>query len=285
MTAIRILSDNEYPPQLREIANPPRKLYLRGTLPSWQSTFLCVVGSRRATAYGLDACKYLVTSLARRDVVIVSGLALGIDTCAHRSALSAGITTLAVPGSGLDNSILYPRNNCSLAESIVQKGGALLSEFTPHFKATTYSFPQRNRIMAGLSQATLIIEASERSGSLITARLALEYNRDVCVLPGSIFSPQSFGANRLIKQGAIPITSSADLLEALGFEPEEKNAKLPAECSIEERLVLDFLNEPKEANDVIRALNFPASYVNILLSGMEIKGLIVKEEGKIRALL
>ena len=209
---IRELSKNEFPASLLEIPQPPKKLYVAGELPPEGSILLAVVGSRKYTSYGADACEKIIEGLSGYPIVIVSGLALGIDALAHKAALKAGLKTLAVPGSGIDSKVIYPRTNLSLAEEIVEKGGCLLSEYEPDFQASTWSFPARNRIMAGLSRAILVIEAGERSGTLITARLATEYNRDVYVIPNGIFSPGSQGSNKLLKQGAYPITESSDIL-------------------------------------------------------------------------
>ena len=185
---IRKLSEDEFPPRLLEIPEPPEHLWLAGAPLSQETVHLAVVGSRKYSAYGKEACETIIAGLSGYDITIVSGLAIGIDTIAHESALSAGLRTIAVPGSGLDVKILYPRQNVRLAERILNEGGTLLSEFEPGFKATPYSFPMRNRIMAGLAQATLVVEAGEKSGTLITARLATDYNRDVLAIPGSMFS-------------------------------------------------------------------------------------------------
>src|SRR3989344_5703207 len=168
---LKSLSPQEFPPLLREISDPPKQLYLRGEMPSFEKKWLAVVGSRAMTTYGKQACKYLLEGLRGYPIVIVSGLAYGVDAEAHKAALDAGLTTVAVPGSGLDWDVLYPRANVGLAREILKAGGALLSEFKPEQKAADYTFPQRNRIMAGLSHATLVIEAKEKSGSLITAKL------------------------------------------------------------------------------------------------------------------
>src|SRR3989344_4795871 len=178
---LKLLSPKDFPPLLREIPDAPKKLYVRGKLPSFNSAWLAVVGSRACTPYGRQALRYLIEGLRGYPVVIVSGLAYGIDAEAHKAALEAKLPTVAVPGSGLDWNVLYPRANVNLAREILKaglsgQGGALLSEFEPNLKAADYTFPQRNRIMAGLCKAALVVEAKERSGSLITARLATEYN-------------------------------------------------------------------------------------------------------------
>ena len=198
---IKKIIGQEIPPILKEIPQPPKFLYSVGQLPDWQKEILlCVVGSRKYSAYGHDAIEKIILGLTGYPITIVSGLALGIDTLAHQFALSAGLKTLAWPGSGLNPKVIYPSTNYRLAEKILIEGGCLLSEYEPNQPATLYTFPRRNRLMAGLAKATLIIEAGAKSGTLITARLATEYNRDVLAVPGSIFSPNSYGSNWLIRQ-------------------------------------------------------------------------------------
>jgi len=281
---LKILTPREFPPLLKEITDPPKKLYHRGHLPDWNQKFLSVVGSRKYTGYGKEVCEFLIEGLTGNPITIVSGLALGIDGIAHRSALAAGLTTIAVPGSGLDEKVLYPSSHRTLAHSIIEAGGCLLSEFEPTFKATTWSFPQRNRIMAGMSHAVLVIEAEEKSGTLITSRLATEYNRDVLTVPGSIFSSQSAGPHMLIRLGATPVRNAKDILEALHLET--KNNKLTpknySDCSPEEMKIIELLTEPREREDLINTLEMKTSEINALLSLMEIKGLIIESMGEIR---
>jgi len=281
---IRELPKKDFPAPLLEIPQPPKKLYIAGELPSEENIFLSVVGSRKHTNYGADACEKIIEGLAGYPVVIVSGLALGIDALAHKAAMRAGLRTMAVPGSGIDPRVIYPRTNYALAEEIVTKGGALLSEFEPDFRATTWSFPARNRIMAGLSRAVLIIEAEERSGTLITARLATEYNRDVYVIPNGIFSPGSRGSNKLLKQGAYPITDASDILELFGLknEGEAFQERLPFELSLEEQKIFELLTEPMPRDEIIRKSGTNASDGNTLLSVMEIKGIIIEKGGDFR---
>lgn len=270
-----------FPALLREIADPPTSLYVRGTYPNEDLKFLAVVGSRKYTPYGKSACEMLIGGLRGYPICIISGLALGIDGIAHEAALSAGLPTVAVPGSGLSDTVLYPRTNFGLAQRILKNGGALLSEFPPDHTARPENFPKRNRIMAGLSHAVLVIEADMRSGTLITARLAMEYNRDVLAVPGSIFSPQSNGNHYLLKNGATPIGSSEDILEALGFTPDKKDSgpyEIPLDCGEHERDLLLLLEIPKEREVLLRELSLNTAEANAVLSLLEIKGLI-KEEG------
>ncbi len=283
---IKKLLKERFPKALLEIPQPPEDLWVRGEMPDENLIYLCVVGSRKFTTYGREVCEKIIAGLQGYPIVIVSGLALGIDAIAHKKALAMGLKTLVFPGSGLSASAMYPKTNARLAEEIVEHGGCLISEFEPDFKATLWSFGRRNRLMAGISKATLIIEADERSGTLITARLTTEYNRDLLAVPGSIFSANSKGTNRLLRQGATPITCAEDVLEALGFEKEKdeaRQARLFEDLSREEKSVIDILHEPLERDELTKKMKMNISEANALLSVMEIKGLIKEEMGEIRA--
>lgn len=280
---LKQLSLKQFPSLLREIPDAPKKLYVRGALPSDDLKWLAVVGSRAISPYGKQVCEYLIEGLRGYPVAIVSGLAYGVDALAHKTALAGGLPCIGVPGSGLEWDVLYPRAHVGLAKEIVKAGGALLSEFEPDFKATDYSFPQRNRIMAGMSHATLLIEAKERSGTLITARLATEYNRELLVVPGSIFSATSHGNHQFLKLGATPVTEPEDILKALGMEARE--TAVPAsrtDLSSSEIRVLEIIATPCSRDALITLLALPISEANILLSTMELKGLIVEEMGVVR---
>ena len=284
---LRKLTPEEFPPQLLEIPQPPKDLWLQGALPPPETVLLAVVGARKHSPYGREACEMLIEGLRGYDIAIVSGLALGIDSIAHEAAMKAGLPTIAVPGSGLDPKVLYPRSHVRLAERILQNGGALLSEFPPETPAATWTFPQRNRIMAGLARATLIIEAEEKSGTLITARLATDYNRDVFAVPGSIFSSLSKGPNKLIELGATPIRSTEDILQALGFSIDEEDTQGTFDFSglseIEQK-VMEALTSPKHRDLLIEELALETSAGNILFMKMEIAGLIKEtREGLRRA--
>jgi len=205
---------------LSEIPRPPKELYCEGELLDFNEyKYLTVVGSRKFSRYGRDVCEALIAGLKGYNVVIVSGLALGIDAIAHQAALDAGLKTIAVPGSGLDRSVLHPRTNHRLADDIIKSGGALLSEFEPTYPAGLHTFPKRNRIMVGMSHAVLLIEAAERSGTLITARMATDYNRELLAVPHDITRVTAQGVNQFLKLGATPVTESADILRALGIDP------------------------------------------------------------------
>ncbi|ETB63897.1 TPA: DNA-protecting protein DprA [Candidatus Nomurabacteria bacterium] len=285
MDDIRKMKKEEYPESLLEIPQPPKVLYIRGELPKEDLIYLAVVGSRKYTSYGKDICEKLIKGLKGYPVCIVSGLAIGIDSIAHRTALDSGLTTISFPGSGLDRNALHPKSNIRLADEIVESGGCLISEMEPNMKATLYSFPQRNRLMAGISKAVLIIEAEEKSGTLITARMALDYNRDVLAVPGSAFSSNSNGTNWLIKEGATPVTSSEDVLIALGFnieKPKLSDKEKYADCGKDEMKIIELLREPIPRDELIRASGLPISSANALLSIMEIKELIKEELGEMR---
>lgn len=283
MSVVRKLEPHEFPPLLQEIPDEPKALYLCGKLPPHETKLLTVVGSRKMSRYGKDACDYLISGLAGYPVAIVSGLALGVDGAAHRAALNAGLPTIAVPGSGLDDSVLYPRSHLSLARDILDAGGALLSEFEPQWAARPESFPQRNRIMAGMSHATLIIEASEKSGTLITAKLAVEYNRELLIVPHAIFSEGGAGGHLFARLGALPVRTGGDILDALGIEKEETAKKF--ELTEEEENVISLLAEPRERNELIRELGSGIVAANVVLASMELRGLIAESGGEIRKLI
>ncbi|MBI2109456.1 MAG: DNA-protecting protein DprA [Parcubacteria group bacterium] len=286
MQNIQTIKPAAFPPQLLEISEPPAQLYIRGVLPPKDAIYLAVVGSRKYTSYGKEVCEKIIRDLAGTNIVIISGLALGIDAIAHRTALEAKLTTIAFPGSGLNDSVLYPAANFNLAKKIIERGGTLISEFKPDFKATPYSFPQRNRLMAGISRGVLIIEAEEKSGTLITARLATEYNRDVFAVPGSIFSPQSKGIQQLLRLGATPVSSGEDILEHWNIKRESgiKNngLRIMENCSEKEKKVIALLNEPITKDELIQKLALPIHEAHALISAMEIKGIIVESRGEMR---
>ncbi len=280
-----MLKSEQLPIRLREIPQPPKQLYLRGELPPTDWKWLAVVGSRAITSYGKQACEHLINGLHGYPIVIVSGLALGTDGEAHRAALRAGLPTVGVPGSGLNWDVLYPRAHVNLAREILAAGGALLSEQELHERPHIGSFPQRNRVMVGLTHATLVIEAKEKSGSLITARMAVDYNRELLVVPGSIFSETSRGNHQFLKLGATPATEPADILRALGLEARDTDPAqltLRTDLSPQEQRVLTLIASPIPRDELLRALEMPTHEAQVLLSMMEIKGLIAEEIGVVR---
>ncbi|MBI3888588.1 DNA-protecting protein DprA [Candidatus Nomurabacteria bacterium] len=282
---LKILEGKNIPAELLRIPQPPKKLYIAGKLPPEGTVCLAVVGSRKATTYGRDVVKKLISGLKGYPIAIVSGLAVGIDALSHEAALGAGLFAVAFPGSGISEEAFFPPTSLKLAERIISSGGCILSEFEPDMKAAFYTFPMRNRLVAGLSKAALIIEAQEKSGTLITARMALDYNKEVLAVPGPISSEYSKGTNTLIRAGATPITCSDDILEALGFkiDKESKQQSLFEDARPEEKSVLKLLTEPMERDDLIREMKLSTGDANALLSVMEIKGLIKEEMGEIRA--
>lgn len=215
MNDIYTISGESIPLQLHEIPQPPLKLFVRGSLPRIGSKILCIVGAREYSEYGRDVVHRLISGLQHQNICIVSGLAKGIDGLVHKKALEFGIQTIAFPGSGLDESVLYPKQNIELSRDIIKSGGGLISELEPISPARDWTFPLRNRLMAGISDATIVIEAKLPSGSLITTRLAHEYNRDVGAVPGDIRSALSNGPNWLLGNYAMPITCSQDILDIL----------------------------------------------------------------------
>ncbi|MEZ4210974.1 MAG: DNA-processing protein DprA [Candidatus Paceibacterota bacterium] len=271
---------NKIPYRLQEIGDPPKSLYIQGEFPDEEMKFLMVVGSRKHSTYGKMVCEKLIEKLAGYPIVIVSGMALGIDAIAHESAIRAGLKTIAIPGSGLDKKVLYPKSNFNLSKKILESGGCLLSEFEPEFKATNWSFIKRNRIGAGLSDAVLLIEAEEKSGTLTSARFAIDYNREVMVIPGNINSPTSKGTNNLLRDGATPVLKSKDILEVLGLSVKEEKEVL-VNLPEEESLVYGILTEPKSKEEICEELDKNIKDINVLVSMLELRGLVKENDGKI----
>ncbi len=278
---IQQLPSSEFPPYLKEIPDAPKLLYLRGTLPPADYILLCVVGSRATTPYGRRMCQTLISGLARYPVAIVSGMALGIDSEAHKTALDVGLPTIAVLPSSCDDKSLYPSSNKPLAQRILARGSALLSENREPFKAMAHSFAQRNRVMSGMSKATLVIEAGEKSGTLITARLALDYNREVLAVPHELQRETGAGANRLIREGATLVRNSDDILEALGLKSEPVQTTLPTDLTETEMAILETLTEPMVKDEVIEYSGLSAQEVSVALTSLLIRGLVVERLGKI----
>jgi len=289
---IKLLNPSDFSAQnlasLLEIPDPPKQLWYRGSLPKPNLSLLAVVGSRNYTSYGQQVIEHLITGLKGYPIGIVSGLALGIDGLAHTAAIKNNLYTLAVPGSGLDEEVLYPATNRPLARKILEAGGGLLSELAPHIQATTWTFPQRNRIMAGLCQATLLIEAGAKSGTLITARLTVDYNRELLAVPGSIFSKNSYGTHQFLKLGATLVTEASDILEVLHIEPSKNilEGSVPElNLTTNEKTVLQLLHEPQERDNLLRQLPLAISEANILLMNMEMQGYITYESPLYRSLI
>ncbi len=266
--------DPAYPSRLKEIYDYPPLLYIRGSLLPEDEWCLAVVGTRRATVYGRQVTEEIVADLARSKITVVSGLAKGIDSVAHHSALEAGGRSIAVFGCGLD--IVYPAENAELARRIMQQG-ALLSEYPLGTRPKADNFPRRNRIMSGLSLGVLVIEAGETSGAMITAHLALEQNREVFAIPGSILSPASRGTNHLIQEGAKLVRDYTDIMEELNLTTiaHQIEMKEIIPSSDTESLLLKQLGaEPTHIDEVCRSSGLPISTVSSTLAMMELKGLV-----------
>jgi DNA processing protein len=266
--------DKGYPARLKEIYDYPPIIYVKGSLVPQDEWCLAVVGTRKTTVYGRQATEEIVADLARNKITIVSGLARGIDSIAHRSALQAGGRTIAVFGCGLD--VIYPAENASLAASIAENG-ALISEFPLGTEPRRENFPLRNRIMSGLSLGVLVVEAGEGSGALITAQRAVEQNREVFAVPGSIFSQSSRETNRLIQDGAKLVRDCGDILEELNLRAVARQIELKEviPASDTETLLLKQLSaEPTHIDEVCRGSGLPIATVSSTLAMMELKGMV-----------
>ena len=296
---VLILDDGSYPYLLREIDDPPITLYVNG---DWRACFdapcVAVVGSRRCSTYGENASEMLARDLASNGICIVSGLARGIDTAAHRGAIRAKGRTIAVLGTGIDN--VYPKENVKLVDEILASGGAIVSQFPLETPPLKDNFPYRNRIISGLSLGVLIVEASERSGSLITARLAMEQNREVLAVPGNITSKNSFGTNYLIKSGAALVQQWQDVVSALpseisaailppkideNKEKSEKSAQpnsIPANLNENERIIYSILSpdDPTHIDSLLEKSNLSFGDLNAALLNLEMRDLIRETAGK-----
>lgn len=275
---------------LLEISQCPKQIYYRGVIPEKNSEtrVLCVIGSRKATSYGKEVTDYLLSALPGKNVIVVSGLALGIDTRAHEAALRNNVTTVSFPGSGLDDHVLYPQTNIKLADKIVEENGCMMSEYEPNTKSALYTFPARNRLMAAVSDLILVVEAEEKSGTQITARLALEYGKDVAIVPGSIFSAYSRGTAQLFKSGANPITTKEELCEELGLDVSFSHAsqeKLFDNISDQEKAILDLLSAPLYKDDLIVSSGLLAHHALIAITNLEAKGYVKDNFGEIKRVM
>jgi DNA processing protein len=266
--------DDLYPPRLKEIDQPPPVLYVRGELTAEDFWAVAIVGTRRVTAYGRQVTEELASFLAANGVTVVSGLARGVDAIAHQSALKGGGRTLAVLGCGVDR--VYPPEHAQLAEKMMS-GGALISDYAPGTPPDASNFPPRNRIISGLSMATVVVEAGETSGALITAQFAADQGREVFAVPGNILAPQSKGTNRLIAQGARPMLSGRDLLDVLNLtritQQRQVRKALPMD-EIEARLLGVLTHEPLHVDEIRHQTGLPIERVSATLTMMELKGLV-----------
>jgi len=270
-------SSRDYPKILKEIHNAPKQLYVRGGLPKDHNLNFAIVGTRAASEYGKTLAFKIAKELAELGFNIVSGLALGIDTQAHLGALEGKGRTTAVMGSAIDDNSIYPSENLNLVKKIISSGGAVISEYEPGTKSEIWFFPERNRIISGLSRGVLVIEAPEKSGALITARLALEQNREVFAIPGSIFSKNSLGANNLIKSGAKMVTTVDDILEELNLTDlkTEEGIKEEENLTEKEKIILNIIEkEPIHIDKICKMSKMTAGQVLSIVSVLEIGGII-----------
>ena len=278
------IQDEEYPVLLKQIPDSPYIIYMKGNLDCLNLPLVAIVGSRKLTEYGSRVARIFARDLANNGICVVSGLAFGVDAAAHRGALDAKGKTIAVLGNSLDTESIYPRSNFQLAEEIIENGGLIISEFPVATQAANWTFPARNRIMAGMSLGTLVVEAAEKSGSLITANLALDYNREVFAVPGPIFSPQSAGTHMLIKSsGAKLVSCAADIMSELKIEQDMKPTaeKMNLELTEEEKNILSTLSHEKIYIDRITKLTkLETATVSGTLAMLEIKGLVKNVGGQ-----
>ena len=297
------IKDKNYPQSLKNIPNPPKALYVQGNILAQENCF-AVVGTRMCSAYGKDITLEIAADLSAAGLTIVSGLAPGIDTFAHQAAIEKGGRTIAVLGTGLDEKSIYPQSNLKLARKILEKGGALISEYPPKTPGSKFTFPQRNRIISGLSLGILVVEAKRKSGTLITANWARKQQKLIFAVPGSIRYQNSRGCHYLIKKGAKLVENANDILKAINIPPtipfSEKSLltsdvnegvggvdeeKIKERIS-EEQLILNALKgEALEADKIIEKTKLSAQKVGALLSILEIKGKIRNLGGNIYALV
>ncbi len=265
-------TDPKYPPLLKEISDPPICLFVRGDITNIHYP-IAIVGTRKCSQYGRQVTEEIVKDLSLCHMTIISGLALGVDGAAHEATLKYSGRTIAVLGCGVDKNTMYPAAHTQLAEKIIANGGAVISEYPPYTKGTPYSFPRRNRIIAGMSLGTLVTEAQASSGALITAQCALEYNREVFAIPQNITSSTGDGPNNLIKMGARVVTQSQDILDIFGLQkpvevPNEMTGTTP-----EETMVLQALSrEPIHIDTLVKQLGLPSATILSTLTILEIKG-------------
>jgi len=277
------IDTKDLPTNLQEIPDSPKTgLHVLGE--AWPDNLkrLCIVGSRKPTDYGLAVLDKLLSDLSGRPISIISGLALGIDSAAHRGALKNQLHTVAFPGSGLDESVIYPASNRQLAKDIINSGGGLVSEYDPKQKSAQWTFPRRNRLMAGLADTVLVVEAGIKSGTLITARLALDYNRDVLAIPGSVFSPNSAGPHMLLNDGAKLVQSADDILEALGIQTSiAKTIDIETLSDDEQTIYRLIRSEPRTKDELIKLSGLDTTRALSVITMLELKGITQERLGKV----
>lgn len=286
MNSISVIkrTDSRFPERLNKLHDPPSQLFCVGSIdPLHSRPTLSVVGSRKTTAYGRQVTAQLIQGLRGTDTVIVSGLAFGIDSLAHRAALDNNLMTIAIMPGGLDR--IYPASHQSLAKEIIANGGALVSEYPNGTRAAKYHFPARNRIVAALADAVLVIEAAQKSGTLITAEHALDIGVSVLAVPGNITSPQSVGANRLLQMGAGLVDSSETLRAELGIESGNISQQAPGVDNREQQKIIECLkNGPLSATELCEVTKIEARELNRILTTLELANHISNRGGNVWSL-
>jgi DNA processing protein len=266
------LGDEEYPALLAQIHGPPKKLYIWGTLPIARH-WVAIVGSRKSTSYGTHVARQIAAELAGHNIIIVSGLAYGVDGSAHKGALEGRGLTVAVLGGGFNQ--LYPATHAQLAKQIVEQEGTVISEYPPDMPPLPQQFAARNRIIAGLCQVTIVIEAAIKSGSLITATMALDNNREVMAVPGNIDQPTSEGTNALLRQGAHVVTSAGDVLDLLGIEAEEQKASVYQPANPAENALIRLLSDGiHDGQELLERAQLDSAALAMTLTTLEINGVV-----------
>ena len=281
METVRIDKDSvEYPARLREIPDPPGQLYCTGNIELLNERSIAVVGARKNTVYGKNVALMIGRRLAESGLVVTSGLALGIDGYSHEGALEADGRVIGVLGSGIDH--MTPQRNRSLMMKGLDNGGLVVSEYPPEEKSTRWSFPARNRIISGLSEALVVVEAGLNSGSLITAKYAVDQGRTVYAVPGNINSQTSIGCNLLIRDGAVPLIIIDDMIRDIGASPKKTDA-VSNDLDSDERRIFDLVREMSGATmeEIIRGTGFSPGLANSLVTVMEIKGVVESYAGRI----
>ena len=281
---LRVLrrGDGAYPALLAQIPDPPSRLWLRGDAPPelLDRPAVAIVGARACSGYGRSVARLLATEAAAAGAVVISGMARGVDGEAHRGALAAGGATVAVLGCGIDRD--YPAAHAELAGAIVAAGGLVVSEYEPGVEPAPWRFPARNRIIAGLARATVVVEARERSGALITADFALEDGREVLAVPGEITSGLSAGTNALLRIGATPATSAMDVLEALGLDPQRPATTIPDD-PVAAAVLTAVESGAGTADELSRATGVGAGAIAAALALLELAGALAVDEGVVRS--
>lgn len=268
---------NEYPQLLKEINSPPLLIYYKGTVPYADQVKIALVGTRKCSRYGEAVTKKIAAELSACGIATVSGLAFGIDAIAHRATVESGGRTIAIVGSGLDPKNLYPKEHHQLADSIINTGGCIISEYPPSMPGLPQNFVARNRIIAGVSSGTVVIECPSHSGSLITAQFALEFNRAVYAVPGSILEPNCEGPNNLLKLGAKPVTQSQDIISDLNIVSATLPTVVKSDIKlteIEKKVIEHISHHPVTSDEIIQASKLDPSIVQATLVYLELKGAI-----------